>query len=137
MRIRIVYNKILPLGDNQSMSVWPWIFVKKAVKDYVITHELIHCHQQKETMAVAALVCCTLVVLGVSALVLLAVPFLFYALYAVEYLVRLCIYRNHLEAYRNISSEQEAYMHQFDSGYPSARRDFNWLRYLTCKTFNK
>lgn len=137
MRIRMVYNKIIPLGDNQSMSVWPWIFVKKAVKDYVITHELIHCQQQKEVMAVTALLCIALVILGVSAWILLAIPFSFYALYVVEYLVRLCIYRNHYEAYRNISTEQEAYLNQFEAGYPMTRRDFAWFRFLTRKTFKK
>jgi hypothetical protein len=135
MRIRIVYNKVLPLGDNQSMSVWPWIFVKKAVKDYVITHELIHCQQQKEVMAVTALVCCSLGILGVTPLVLLAIPFSFYALYGLEYLIRLSIYRNHKEAYRNISTEQEAYLHQFEAGYPMTRRDFAWQRFIFKKTY--
>lgn len=137
MRIRIVYNKILPLGDNQSMSVWPWIFVKKAVKDYVITHELIHCQQQKEVMAVTALVCLALVILGATPWILCAVPFSFYILYLLEYIIRLCIYCNHREAYRNISTEQEAYLNQMTAGYPMTRRDFAWVRFIFKKTYNR
>lgn len=135
MRIRIVYNKIIPLGDNQSMSVWPWIFVKNAVKDYVITHELIHCQQQKEVMVASALICLALVILGATPFVFLAIPFPFYILYLLEYVIRLCIYRNHREAYRNISTEQEAYLHQFEAGYPMTRGDFAWLRFIFKKTY--
>lgn len=135
MRIRIVHNRIFPFGDNRAMTVWPCIFTRVALKDYEVNHELTHCQQQKEVMAVTALVCCSLGILGVTPWVLLAIPFSFYALYGLEYLIRLAIYRNHKEAYRNISTEQEAYLHQFEAGYPMTRRDFAWLRFIFKKTY--
>ena len=137
MRIRIVYNRIFPFGDNRAMTVWPCIFTRVALKDYEVNHELTHCQQQKEVMVASAIICLALVILGATPFVLLTIPFPFYILYLLEYVIRLCIYRNHREAYRNISTEQEAYLNQMTAGYPMTRNDFAWVRFIFRKTYNR
>lgn len=110
--MKIVYNKIIPFKGYKAMALWPFIFVREEYyrKPIGIQHEEIHLSQQKE---------------------MLLIPF--FAWYVVEYLVRLILYRNHKEAYRNISFEQEAYMNQFCTKYK--RKPFAWLKYITKKTF--
>ena len=77
-------------------------------------HELIHTEQQLE---------------------MLILPFFLW--YGVEWLIRLILYRNFYEAYRNISFEQEAYLNQNQMWYPEERSHFTWIKYLTRKTFRK
>jgi hypothetical protein len=66
------------------MTVWPFIFVRKSAwySNDIDRHERIHGRQQLEMLLL-----------------------LFYLWYGVEYLVRLCITRNHDRAYRSISFE--------------------------------
>lgn len=77
------------------------------IDDEIINHERIHDAQMKE---------------------LLYLPF--YLFYILEWLIRLVQYRNHKEAYYNISFEREAYAHGSDLTYLSSRRPFAWLRHL-------
>ena len=108
--MKVVINNIIPFKGYVAITLWPFIFVRKAVKENVIRHEEIHGQQQKEMLIV-----------------------LFYLWYAVEYLVRLVICRSHKEAYRNISFEQEAYLFEGDPSY--SRKPYAWLKYVTKKTY--
>lgn len=72
----------------------------------MLNHELIHTAQMQE---------------------LLYLPF--YLLYVLEWLIRLAIYRNTKEAYRNISLEIEAYDNQDNFNYLKARKRFAWAKY--------
>ena len=85
----------------------------------------------------ALIIAVAAILLGASAWWLCAVPFSYYALYCAEWAVRLAIYRDGTEAYRNISHEQEAYMHEVEVNYINLRRPFAWLGYITRKTYTK
>ena len=79
-----------------------------------MNHEEIHGRQQKEMLVL-----------------------LFYVWYFVEWLVRLALYRNFKDAYRNISFEQEAYIFENDPFYEFDRKHYAWLKFLTKKTFKR
>lgn len=56
--------------------------------------------------------------------------FLFLILYIIEFIIKLCIYRNWNKAYRNISFELEAYTNQNNIEYIKTRKNYNWIKYL-------
>ena len=114
MKIRIVINKIIPFKGFKAITLWPWIFCRKALKDVDVNHEMIHVRQQEEMLIV-----------------------LFFIWYVIEWVIRLAIYLNFDEAYKNISFEQEAYDHEAEHGYLNVRKHFAWMRYLTKKSYEK
>ena len=114
MKIRVIKNKIIPLKGFAAITIWPFIFTKIDMRTTDINHETIHCEQQLE---------------------MLILPFFLW--YVVEWLIRLLLYRNFYEAYRNISFEQEAYLNQHNTWYVTERSHFAWVKYLTRKTFRK
>ncbi|MCK0161658.1 hypothetical protein [Allomuricauda sp. F6463D] len=94
-----------------GLSLWPFIILKEdslKTDEVLINHERIHLKQQQE---------------------LLILPF--YILYFLEWLVRTILYLNSYRAYQNISFEREAYDNEKDMDYPSKRRTFGFLKYLT------
>ena len=94
-----------------GLSLWPFIILKEdALKadEVLINHERIHLKQQRE---------------------LLILPF--YLWYVAEWLFRTVLYLNSYRAYQNISFEREAYANEKDMQYPSKRRTFGFLKYLT------
>lgn len=101
-----------------ALTLWPLVIVRKgAEKRYTLTasnHEHIHGEQQKEMLVAGMLLW-----------------------YAVEYLVRVVLYWSHREAYRNISFEQEAYLHEGEQDYIDRRRHYAWRKYLFTKTYRK
>ena len=108
--MRIVTNNMIPFKGYGAITIWPFIFARNTLSRFAINHENIHGEQQKEMLLV-----------------------FFYIWYAIEYIVRLVIYRNHKEAYHNISFEQEAYIYQYDT--IQERKHFIWLKYVTKKNF--
>ena len=62
---------------------------------------------------------------------------LFFIWYVIEWVIRLAIYWNFDEAYRNISFEQEAYDHEAEHYYLSVRKHFAWMRYIFKKSYEK
>lgn len=111
-----IVNNIIPFKGFKALTMWPLLFVREGARFNEVDerHEDIHGEQQKEMLLV-----------------------LFPLWYALEYLVRLCIYRSHKEAYRNISLEQEAYQYQADIYYLSRRKRYAWARFIGKKTYNK
>lgn len=92
------------------MALWPFILVKsKALKTNAvfINHEHIHLKQQLE---------------------LLILPF--YLWYGVEFLLRLCHYKDRHMAYRNISFEREAYSNEANLHYIKSRKYWAFTGYL-------
>jgi hypothetical protein len=77
------------------------------LSDRTINHEAIHVMQQREMLYLAQ-----------------------WLWYILEYLFRLVQYRNHDEAYYNISFEREAYANEKNLKYPFERRRYAWLKYL-------
>jgi hypothetical protein len=111
MAIDMVFvSKYLVPSGFRGITLFPFIFLRDA-KDksnaVLIHHERIHLRQQLE---------------------LLILPF--YIIYVLEWLVKLCYYRNRVKAYRNLSFEREAYENEADFAYLKKRKVFGFLRYV-------
>ncbi len=106
-----VKNNIIPFKGFTAITFWPFIFVRKDEEKYytdvVERHEYIHGEQQKEMLIV-----------------------FFLLWYGIEWFVKLCIYRNSMTAYKNISFEREAYRNQNDLAYLDERKHFAWTKYI-------
>ena len=112
--VRIVQNNIIPFKGFKAITIWPFIFCRQILKDVDVNHELIHAKQQQEMLIV-----------------------LFYIWYVTEWLIRLIIYWNTEEAYRNFSFEQEAYDNETERCYLDVRKHFAWVRYIFKKSYEK
>jgi len=73
-------------------------------------HESIHWQQQLETLII-----------------------FFYLLYLVEFILKFLYYWNWDKAYRNLSSEREAYYFDDDLNYLETRKRFRWIKYIFTK----
>ena len=107
--MHIVVNKYLIGRHFVGIALWPFIVIKnhRLKKDMIfINHERIHLRQQAE---------------------LLVLPF--YIVYLLEYLIRLCQYRNSRDAYRNISFEREAYSKEAELSYLNHRKPWSFIKY--------
>ena len=115
--MKVIYNNYIPVRGYVALTLWPFVFVRNsAIRRYTLVtanHESIHGMQQRETLCLV-----------------------FFLWYAVEYIIRLVIYRSRKEAYRNISFEQESYIHESDLFYLSSRRPYAFIRYVRRKTFH-
>lgn len=139
---KVIYNNLIPFNGYQAMAFWPVIFARTAAKylqGYVKNHESIHLRQQFEVLVVSvALLLMLILSLDLSWWWMALAPFVYYILYVIEYLVRLCLYGNHNEAYRNISFEQEAFMYEKDFNYLAKDRAvFAWVKYITKKSYRR
>lgn len=119
MSSKVIFNSLIPPRGFKAITLFPFIFVRSSARSrftYIdLNHEQIHIEQEKE---------------------MLVLPFLLW--YLAEWLIRLILYRNRKEAYRNISFEQEAYLHQSDMSYLKHRKRFvSWLRYISAKHYSK
>ncbi|AOW20393.1 hypothetical protein [Urechidicola croceus] len=105
----IISKHIIP-DKFVGLTIFPFIFLKnKDLKGNrtLVNHEKIHLKQQLE---------------------LLWVPFFLW--YSVEFLIKLIIYKNWHEAYRNISFEKEAYQNESNFNYLNQRKLFAFLKLL-------
>ena len=132
MKTKVIFNDTIPFKGFIAMCLWPFIFVRNNAASHYNTvannHEHIHAEQQKEMLLVGiVLAAIGYVFAGLWAL--LFVP-LFFWWYGIEYLYRLCQYRDTKKAYRNISTEREAYANEKDLIYLTNRRRFAWTKYL-------
>jgi len=137
----IIYNNIIPFKGSKAITIWPLTFARKSskpLKDYEENHEDIHLRQQLEVLIAAFVIDFILVMfLDLSLWWLLASLLVYYILYGIEWLIRLIIYRDVHMAYRNISTEQEAYVHQRDIDYLNHRRVFSWVKFIGQTTYRK
>ena len=112
MKIKVAYNKYIPLKGFVALTLWPWIIVRESERKKftprVERHEGTHARQQIECLFV-----------------------LFLIIYCLEWVIKipLCKFDTN-RAYMSISFEQEAYDHQDEIYYNDVRRYFAWLRYL-------
>ncbi len=97
----VIRTKLVPKGICLNFFGLFLTQDKTWIDKYVINHELIHTAQQKE---------------------LLWIPF--YIAYVIEWMIRLCRYRNWHKAYMNISFEKEAYKHGNDLNYLKDRKHY-------------
>ena len=107
MKPIIIKSNLVPRHTCVNLFGTYWTQDKSWIDKFVVNHERIHTRQQKE---------------------LLFIPF--YLLYILEWLIRLLQYRNHRQAYLNISFEREAYSHGNDLEYLNNRKKYAWLKYL-------
>lgn len=102
--MKVIYNRLIPFKGYKCVNLFGVLFVRKGctmtVTDY--NHEAIHTAQMKE---------------------LLYVPF--YLLYVLEWLWRLIRLRDMKAAYRAVSFEKEAYVHEGEADYLKTRKKFN------------
>ena len=112
-----IINNIIPVKGFVAMCLWPFLFIRKSaqgINERTINHEKIHGRQQLEMLLV-----------------------LFFVWYGIEWLVRLILYLDTKEAYRNISFEQEAYTNESNMKYLESRKWYAWITYLGKKTYKK
>lgn len=106
----IITSKYLVPKDYAAIALFPFLLLRH--KSYsknkvLINHEKIHLRQQAE---------------------LLIIPF--YIWYLAEYFMLLIKLRDKKMAYRNISFENEAYIHESDFEYLSKRPLWNFRNYI-------
>lgn len=108
----IFYNKLFPIKGFKAMNLFGLLLIRKdqrafmSAKDY--NHEQIHTAQYRE--------------LG----------YLFFLpIYIIEWLIKLCYYRFHAHrAYRAVSFEREAYLHEREKEYLAQRKHYSWIKYI-------
>ena len=131
----IIYNRLIPFGGFQAMAFWPFIFSKsRLMGDRRKNHERIHLRQQREVMLVSLIPMLVLCLTCLSWWWMAVVPFVYYLLYGIEYVIRLLVHGKK-EAYRNISFEQEAIIYERDFYYLKERMRFAWVKYTGRKTY--
>jgi hypothetical protein len=118
---RYFLSNIIPLKGYAAINLFGIIIFRK---DYyrnflsthgdrlavILSHEEIHTAQMKETLFL-----------------------LFYIWYGIEYLFKLCWYRDFFIAFRTISFEREAYANEFTVNYLHGRKKYSWLKYIIVK----
>jgi len=110
--IYIASKYLVPKGYI-GITLYPFIIVRdKQLLQHplLLNHERIHLRQQAE---------------------LLILPF--YIWYMAEYLIRLVMYKNKKQAYRNISFEREAYANEGNARYLKHRPVWGFLKFVSVK----
>ena len=111
MELKRVYCKHFPFAGYKAFTLCPWVFIReKAKQRYTPTchrHETTHALQQIETLWV-----------------------LFFIIYGLEYVIKLCCCFNTDKAYRSVSFEQEAYATQGKVDYNDNRKHYAWIKYV-------
>lgn len=129
-----IVNNIIPFEGFVATTIWPFVFVReseeKKYDSVADNHENIHGRQQREMLAVGALMGDALMILTGSLWWLLLLPAFFWW-YLIEYALRSMFGTGN--AYRNISFEREAYANEKDFDYNRKRIPFSWLRYMKRK----
>lgn len=107
--MRIVRTSWFPFEGYLAINLFGVLFVRgqKQLSERVIRHEQIHTAQMKEMLYV-----------------------FFYLWYGIEYIIVRFFHRTQKGAYRDVSFEEEAYTHEADAGYLSAREPYAWVKYL-------
>ena len=125
--MKIIRNKYIPFPGYKAINLFGVLFVKNNAKidDVTINHESIHSRQFVELMVLFAVA-----TVFIRWWMPLLSPLFFYLWYLVEWIVRLFQHRDTNEAYKNISFEREAYVHEGTTGYLEDRPIFNWRRFL-------
>ena len=118
--MKIIYNKIIPLGSCSMINIYGILFSKKKeenIKQRDLNHEGTH------TLQMDDFVC------GFSWLRLIGGT-IFYLWYCIEFVIRLIQYQDWHTAYKNISFEREAYANQDDDDYNDSRKGCAFIEYI-------
>lgn len=105
----VIHNRWLPFKGFTAINLFGLVFVREGTRmnPVLMNHERIHTVQQKEMLYIC-----------------------FYLWYLAEWLVHLIRQHDRMKAYRAISFEREAYLHEREIGYIQQRRHYAWLKYL-------
>ena len=134
---KVIYNSKLAhaiLWDNYStITLTAFVFTEykdeKEMPQWVRNHECTHARQWCECMLASGGIIWILVLLaGISAWWFALSFGMFYILYVLEWLVKLCFYGT--EAYRNISFEREANAGEDDETYLENSGYFEWIKFI-------
>ena len=107
--MRIIRNKYLPFQGFSAINLFGILFVRGKIEmsDEFLNHERIHSRQQHEMLYLPFLLC-----------------------YFVEWLILLFKFKGSKYAYRNISFEKEAYLHEQDLEYLNKRKFWAFVKFL-------
>lgn len=129
--MKIIRNKIVPLGDFDVMNILGFLFVREEVvlDDEILNHEAIHTEQQYEILMLSLAV--GLMLSNIYAtwwwlLLALVMPF---ALYILAWFIELLL-PPYGTAYKDSPFEREAYANQRNPKYLATRPLFAWWRYI-------
>ena len=134
---KIVYNSwianhlLFPAYSTITLAAWVCTRYKSKgeMPQQVRNHECTHARQWCECMIASGVVIWILMlVFGISPWWLVLSFGMFYILYVLEWLVKLCFYG--ADAYKNISFEREANAGQNDETYLENSGYFEWVKYL-------
>ena len=107
--MKIVVNSLIPFPGYKAMNLFGILFVRKdeqhTVTDITINHEKIHTAQIREMLYI-----------------------FFYIWYVIEWFIKVFIYLEFHEAYRNLAFEREAYENQDNLNYLNSRKHYNWIK---------
>lgn len=104
----IIRNRWFPFGKFVAINICGVIFTKANLGKTLQYHEYIHTIQQRELLYV-----------------------FFYAVYLLEWALRLLVTHDAQKAYRNISFEHEAYANQHNFKYHHHRPFCAWTHYVS------
>lgn len=102
----IILRIIPPRSRWAGITLGEVVLTKAQPSPTTLRHEAIHVRQYRELLYIG-----------------------FLLLYAMEYAWRYYQLRSHMAAYRAISFEREAYLHQHDPHYLQHRRHYAWWAY--------
>jgi len=106
-----IKNRFIPLRGFMAMTLWSVVFVRTELYDRFGTtarrHERIHLAQQLEVMLASLALLGACVLGGLSPWWLCAAPAVYYVLYCAEWIVRLAVCHDGMEAYMGISFERQ------------------------------
>lgn len=106
-----IYNNLLPFKGFLAMTIFPFIFIRKDLKNrynqITDNHESIHAFQQLELLGI-----------------------FFYILYGLEFIIKLIIAGDFNIAYRSVSFEREAYYNEYKLNYLKNRKWYSWIKYI-------
>jgi hypothetical protein len=132
--MKTVKNKFIPFGKFKAIMLFGVVFYKGSkLTQTQYNHEFYHMMQWRDVTTIVAVP-----LVFISAMFgwfwLLAIPLIYYVIYILEWLIRLVIVKDAIEAYKSISFERDAreYEHIIfgDCTAEKSWYSFGWLKQL-------
>ena len=126
-----IANNLLFKGYS-TITLAAWVCTKWSKEEMLQStknHECTHARQWCECMLASGVIIWVLMlVFGISPWWFVLAFLMFYILYVLEWLVKLCFYGT--DAYKNISFEKEANAGESDETYLENSGYFEWVKYI-------
>lgn len=106
--MKIIYNKWFPFNGYSTINLFGIIITKekKPINRITLNHELIHTAQMKEMLYI-----------------------FFYLWYGVEYIIVRFFHKKQVDAYRDVSFEEEAVKNEDNLDYLTNRKHYSWFKF--------